>query len=60
MIWNWPQITMASLVAFEVLVFALLDGKPRTGNYSFAQKVCSAAIVVFLLYMGGFWAGARP
>ena len=60
MIWNWPQIVFAVLLAFSLVVHALLDGKPRTGNYQFSVKLVDAAIGVFLLYKGGFWAGATP
>lgn len=53
--WGWPEVTLTAILAFQTLCFAFLDGKPKTGSYSFALSVCGTAITAFLLYMGGFW-----
>ncbi len=53
--WHWPQWTEAALFALSLISTAILDGDPKKGKHSFAVTLCSIAIVVFILHMGGFW-----
>jgi len=60
MVWNWPQITWAVLAFLSLLIAAAYHGEPRTGRYNFPLSFMVAVLAVFLLYMGGFWAGVTP
>ncbi len=60
MIWHWPQITYALLVAYGLCYAAAFDGQPKTGKHRFPINLCGAAVVAVLLWQGGFWAGASP
>lgn len=54
--WAWPQWTVVGMLAFSLVLNALLDGHPRTGTHRFSVRLVDAAIMVFLLVMGGFFA----
>jgi hypothetical protein len=54
--WGWPQWTYAGLFGLNVLMAAVLDGKPKGGEHSFAISVVACAIGVGILFAGGFWA----
>ena len=58
MIWHWPQITYAILGGFGLLMAAAHDGEPS--KRSFPVSLVAAMFAVFLLWQGGFWAGAGP
>lgn len=60
MIWNWPQIIYAIIAGTALLCTMAMDGQPRTGNYSVGAWAVAQAIIWFLLYQGGFFAGAHP
>jgi len=60
LVWHWPQITMACVFAFSLLLTAAFNGQKRTGEYNFALSLIIFAGEIFLLYQGGFWAGATP
>ena len=54
--WAWPQWTMLSIYAFNLVLYAALDGKPRSGEYRFGMAAVSAAIGLFIMWSGGFFA----
>ncbi len=58
MIWHWPQITYAALLAFGLIVAAAEDGK--TVKRSFPITLVAVMIGVFLQWQGGFWTGGNP
>ena len=60
MIWNWPQITWGILTGIVLLAYVVMDGKPRTGQWSLAMGLLGTAVSATLLYFGGFWEGATP
>lgn len=60
LVWNWPQIVWAILVALNLLIAAALDGRPRKGTHSLASSMLAALLSFALLYFGGFFAGATP
>ncbi len=53
---GWPEGFILAIMVFNLLATAVLDGKPRTGKFSFPLTLCSAAISFALLYWGGFFA----
>ncbi len=53
---GWPEGLILAIMALSLLANAALDGKPRTGTYSFPLTICSAAFSFCLLYWGGFFA----
>jgi hypothetical protein len=53
--WDWPQYVIAAVYCLNLLATANLHGKPRTGKWSFPGSAISAALGVWILYMGGFW-----
>jgi hypothetical protein len=55
-VWGWPQWAMAIVYALMVITHAVLDGRPRSGNYQFSVAVIGAAFGVGTLWAGGFWA----
>lgn len=60
MIWHWPQIAWAVGTGVVLLLSALLNGEPRTGKYNFGIVLLSTLFMAFVLWSGGFWAGATP
>ncbi len=53
--WAWPQWTLASLLAVNLLLSAHLHGKPREPN-SFWTSIIGLGIILPILYFGGFFA----
>lgn len=51
----WPQITYLSLFGTGIILALHRHGKPREGNHNFWIDLFSAALVLFLLYSGGFF-----
>ena len=54
MSWGWPQWVYAGLVALTVITHISKHGDDY-GQYNGITKSLDAALVVWLLYMGGFW-----
>ena len=54
MIPYWPQITLLALIFADVLASFALHGK-RSRDYNAFASVFSAAIILSLLYAGGFF-----
>jgi hypothetical protein len=55
---EWPQITMALLMALNTLINFIKDGQfkdPSSQRYNFKTGLIGTAISVGLLYAGGFW-----
>lgn len=55
---GWPQIVVIVLVSVGLLEAARDHGKPKEGVWAkdnFWLSLLSAAILVSLLYFGGFW-----
>lgn len=53
--WGWPQWVCASWLLGGVILGAYLDGKPRTGNYSFGVIAVLRALLAAALVVGGFF-----
>lgn len=53
--WHWPQYLTISFAVFSAVCFAVLDGKPRTGNYQAALSIVLIAGYQWVLWMGGFY-----
>ncbi len=55
MILEWPQITVIVLTAIGLGVALAVHDKPREGNHNFFLRSGKAIVLIWLLYMGGFW-----
>lgn len=53
--WGWPQWTYVGLFAFNVVMGAVLDGQPKTGNHSAGVSLVAVVMAVFILISGGFF-----
>lgn len=51
---GWPQGIYLALIIMDLVLMAYKHGKPRK-NYSIWEYVVSAAIVLTLLFWGGFF-----
>lgn len=51
---GWPQVIYIILASMSFGITVIKDGEPR-GNYSMWQSVFSLAIVLPLLWWGGFF-----
>lgn len=51
---GWPQWVWIVLIAIDLLGTAHLHGTPR-GPYNFWWVSLDTVVIVFLLYMGGFF-----
>lgn len=54
--WHWPQITMAALMLIEFGMMLVKWGERRSGNYDFSTVILAPAIMIWILWCGGFWA----
>jgi hypothetical protein len=52
---HWPQLTYLALAVVELSTFAARHGQPRKDKYNVGTALISAAIVLTLLYFGGFF-----
>ena len=52
---HWPQVVWIVLASIVLVLTAALDGKPKTGNHSFAVTFCGTAFGIWLLWCGGFF-----
>lgn len=52
---SWQQIVMIVILTWEPLICLILDGKERTGKYSFFSSLIAALVEAAILYTGGFW-----
>lgn len=60
MILAWPQYAYIGLTLLGLGFVLAKTGEPKTGKYSFWASVFSTALVLWLLYEGGFWTGGNP
>lgn len=51
----WPQIIVIILMSVEVGCSMMQHGEPKRGEYSVWSTILSMAVVVGLLYWGGFF-----
>jgi hypothetical protein len=54
---HWPQLTLLFLWVLGLGLELALHKKPRIGAYNFWAALIVRALLVFLLYKGGFFAG---
>ena len=52
---GWPQITYIVLVAMSLGLTMAKHGQPRTDNHNAWTSLLALAIVMPLLYFGGFF-----
>lgn len=57
--WHWPQWIYASLIALSVVINIVKQGEPKTDRYGEFDDAVAIALVIWLLYMGGFWTPAQ-
>lgn len=53
---TWPQWTYLALLAYGVCRDCARDGQPRTGKHEAGFSLAAALILVWLFWMGGFFA----
>lgn len=59
LIWHWPQITWTLIVCLGN-ASQCFDMAKRGNVAAFAIQMLLFVLVFWLLYNGGFWAGAKP
>ena len=52
---NAPQIIMIVLIAIDLIFELILNGQEIPQKHSFAQQLFAKALLIALLYWGGFW-----
>lgn len=52
---GWPQIVYVGLLGLNIGASLVQHGKPRTGSHSIWVTLTAAAIIVPVLYAGGFF-----
>ena len=52
---SWQQIAMIVYFALYFASGLILNGRERTGKYSFADVCITCALHFIILYTGGFW-----
>lgn len=52
---GWPQVVYIGLIGLNLGCALALHGKPRTGKHSVWASLLGTAIVVPVLYAGGFF-----
>ncbi len=55
MSWDWPQWLYVGITIFVLIGVCLMDGKPRTGDYSAGVTIITIFLGNVILYFGGFW-----
>ena len=53
---GWPEYIVLALIAMSVGWNLAKDGEQREGTYSFWWSVVAAALHIWLLWEGGFFA----
>lgn len=56
---NWAQYTYLALVLVSLGISLATHGQPNSGRKSFWTTAIATAITLWLLYEGGFFAGAQ-
>ena len=52
---GWQQIVMIVLMALDLFIGFVMDGRPKDTKYSFLAAIVSDGIILFLLISGGFF-----
>lgn len=52
---HWPQLTILTIALLGLGIAAGKHGQPETGKHNFFLTLFSNAIVIWLLYAGGFF-----
>ena len=52
---NAPQIIMIVLIAISLILELILNGQEIPKKHSFVEELIGKALLVALLYWGGFW-----
>ena len=52
---HWPQIVMMVLIGADIGLSLERHGKPKEGTNSFFTMLIADAIMVVILFYGGFW-----
>jgi hypothetical protein len=52
---HWPQIVLLVIIVLADGMALALHGKPKTGDHNFWSSILSTAIMLTLLYYGGFF-----
>jgi cell division protein FtsW (lipid II flippase) len=60
MTFHWPQITFVVLQVLILCISMLMHRRPRLGHYNIWVSLIVQAILVLVLYKGGFFAGVTP
>lgn len=60
LVWQWPQITFAVFLGVELGIRLAKNGQPRTGHYTLWDQLISWALILVVLYYGGFFTEVRP
>ena len=50
-----PQIIMIVLIAISLILELIMNGQEIQRKHNFAEEVVAKALLVALLYWGGFW-----
>ena len=50
-----PQIIMIVLIAINLVIELILNGQEIPQKHNFAQQLVAKALLIALLYWGGFW-----
>jgi hypothetical protein len=50
-----PQIILVTLLGIGLLLNAYKHGQPRTGSYNIFYRLIDTAILIWILYAGGFF-----
>lgn len=53
----WPQYTYLALCLIGVGVCAAKHGEPKTGTHNFLGNIAASSLILWILYMGGFFKG---
>lgn len=54
--WHWPQFTLLAMFFIATAIHAHKHGKPQEQPYSFPMAICRAALWLFVITLGGFFA----
>jgi hypothetical protein len=52
---GWPQGILLAFEFIGVCATALLNGKPKNGTHDLGARIFASALVLGLLYWGGFF-----
>jgi hypothetical protein len=56
--WHWPQVVYALMLAANMGLVLSRFGQRKDDKYDLVDLLGAPGIVIWLLYMGGFWTPA--